>query len=102
MDNVKISSQNNVHPGRPYISNDVTLYSDPRVLTLYELMLIMTIPENWNLPKDVSRYFVRRLIGEGIPPKFIAVLFSLLLTKIRNGWLYVLYRVIGGNNDRGI
>ena len=37
-----------------------------------------TIPDDWNLPKTVSVPFVRRLIGEGIPPKFIAKLFITL------------------------
>ena len=78
MDNRKISSQGNVHPGR-YIGNDangVAMYSDPRVLTLYEIMRIMSLPEDWALPHDVDEAFIRRIIGEGIPPYFVKQLFE--------------------------
>ena len=79
MDNRKISSQNNVHPGRLEVEGNNNLYSDARVLTLYEIMLIMSIPDNWNLPNNVSEAFVRRIIGEGIPPLFVKKVFEHLL-----------------------
>ena len=78
MDNRKISSQGNVHPGR-YMGKDENgedLYSDARTLTLYELMRIMSLPDNWPLPKDTNEAFVRRIIGEGIPPLFVKKLFD--------------------------
>lgn len=78
MDNRKISSQNNVHPGR-YIGKDengVDIYSDARALTLYELMRVMSIPDSWNLPVDTEEAFLRRIIGEGIPPLFVKKLFA--------------------------
>ncbi len=78
MDNRKISSQGNVHPGR-YIGKDKygeEVYSDARVLTLYELMKIMSLPDNWALPENIQESFVRRIIGEGIPPLFIKKLFN--------------------------
>ena len=81
MDNRKISSQGNVHPGR-YIGKDANgddIYSDPRTLTLYELMLVMSIPHNWAIPKDTKEPFIRRIIGEGIPPLFIKQLFENIL-----------------------
>lgn len=73
MDNRKISSQGNVHPGRliGQDENGLNLYSDPRTLTLYELMRIMSLPEDWPLPLNASEAFVRRIIGEGIPPLFM-------------------------------
>ena len=77
MDNRKISSQNNVHPGR-YIGTDSkgdVLYSDARALTLFELMRIMSLPDNWPLPHDTNEAFIRSVIGEGIPPLFIKKLF---------------------------
>ena len=77
MDNRKISSQGNVHPGR-FIGNDENdeaVYSDARTLTLYELMRIMSIPDSWPLPPNTGEAFVRRIIGEGIPPLFIQKLF---------------------------
>ena len=80
MDNRKISSQNNVHPGR-YIGRDEhgrNLYSDARTLTLYELMLIMSLPENWPIPYNTQEAFLRRIIGEGIPPLFTKELFNMI------------------------
>lgn len=78
MDNRKISSQGNVHPGR-LIGKDSMgeeIYSDARTLTLYELMRIMSIPDDWPLPDDTDEAFLRRIIGEGIPPLFIKKLFN--------------------------
>lgn len=80
MDNRKISSQNNVHPGRP-LGKDKDgneLYSDARTLTLYELMLIMSIPPNWPIPEKTEEAFLRRIIGEGIPPLFTKKLFEMI------------------------
>lgn len=80
MDNRKISSQNNVHPGmKEYIDkNGDDIYSDARALTLYELMKIMSIPNNWPVPDDTSEAFLRRIIGEGIPPLFVKKVFEYL------------------------
>lgn len=81
MDNRKISSQNNVHPGR-YIGKDHNgddLYSDARVLTLYEIMLIMSLPKDWNIPATTQEAFLRRIIGEGIPPLFTKQLFKMII-----------------------
>lgn len=78
MDNRKISSQNNVHPGR-YLGKDENgdvLYSDPRALTLFELMRVMSIPDDWPLPRNVNTAFVRSVIGEGIPPLFVKKVFE--------------------------
>lgn len=81
MDNRKISSQNNVHPGR-YIGNDEegdVLYSDPRALSLLELMRIMSLPDDWALPEHTNIAFVRSIIGEGIPPLFVKKTFENIL-----------------------
>ena len=78
MDNRKISSQGNVHPGR-FMGKDEKgedVYSDARTLTLYELMRIMSLPDNWPLPDNSNEAFVRRIIGEGIPPLFVKKLFG--------------------------
>lgn len=82
MDNRKISSQNNVHPGRLIAQNENgdNIYSDPRTLTLYEIMKIMSIPDDWPLPADTSEAFVRSIIGEGIPPVFVKSIFEKLLS----------------------
>ncbi len=80
MDNRKISSQNNVHPGRRTTKdeNGLWIYSDARTLTLYELMLVMSLPNNWPLPHNTKEAFVRRIIGEGIPPLFTKQLFEMI------------------------
>lgn len=83
MYNRTIGSQNNVHPGR-YTGRDKKgdpLYSDPRVLTIYELMIVMSLPNNWNLPDDLSESFARSLIGEGIPPLFVKKLIKQIIPK---------------------
>lgn len=73
MFNRTIGSQNNVHPGR-YIGKDkegYDLYSDARVLTVYELMIVSSLPKNWDIPNWASEHFVRQVIGEGIPPLLV-------------------------------
>ncbi len=66
--NDAISSQRNVHPGR--LLSDGT-YSDARVLTPYELMLLSSLPSDWNIPLDTPEILVRQVIGESIPPLMI-------------------------------
>lgn len=81
MDNRKISSQNNVHPGR-FLGKDDNgdvLYSDARALTLFELMRVMSLPDDWNLPDDTNIAFVRSVIGEGIPPLFVKKVFETII-----------------------
>ena len=80
MDNRKISSQNNVHPGRiEYVDkNGENIYSDARTLTLFELMKIMSLPEDWPVPLNTPEAFLRRIIGEGIPPLFVKKVFEQL------------------------
>ena len=74
MRNDAISSQLNVHPGRKL--KDGT-FSDPRVLTPLELMILSSLPENWNIPKDTSEILIRKCLGESVPP--------LLLKKVISG-----------------
>lgn len=78
MDNRKISSQNNVHPGRVEYINEQgeVIYSDARTLTLYELMKVMSLPESWPVPLNTPEAFLRRIIGEGIPPLFVKKVFE--------------------------
>ena len=71
--NHTISSFQNVHPGRPWKidENGDMLYTDPRVLTIFELMRIMSLPDDWNIPEWASTQLIRQVIGEGIPPLLI-------------------------------
>lgn len=68
MANGVISSQCNVHPGR--LQSDGT-YSDARVLTVYEIMKLFTIADDWNIPEWANDNFIRQVIGEGVPPLLI-------------------------------
>ena len=77
-----ISSLACVHPGRPYVCDGDTLYSDPRVLTIYELLIVSSLPLDWNIPEWANESFVRKVIGEGIPTRMITVIINELLNKI--------------------
>ena len=68
MRNDAISSQRNVHPGRLQKNG---IYSDARVLTPLELMLLTSLPKNWKVPKDTPEILIRQCIGESVPPLLI-------------------------------
>jgi len=68
MRNDAISSQLNVHPGRK-LENGI--YSDARVLTPLELMLLSSLPQDWNIPESTPELLIRKCIGECIPPLLI-------------------------------
>lgn len=81
MSNNQISTQNSVHPGR-YLGKDINgddIYSDPRVFTVYELMRIMSIPDDWPIPTTVSKQYLRHIIGEGVPSLLIQKIFAQLI-----------------------
>lgn len=63
-----ISSNSKVHPGR--LRNDNT-YSDARVLSILELMILSSLPEDWNIPEWATEVLVRQVIGESVPPLLI-------------------------------
>ena len=71
--NFRIGSQNNVHPGRPWMkdSHGDMMYTDPRVLTIYELLIVSSLPLDWKIPDWASDNLIRTVIGEGIPPLLI-------------------------------
>lgn len=64
--NHTISSFQNVHPGHKIPGTD--LYSDARVLTVFELMRVTSLPDDWDIPYWASESLVRTVIGEGVPP----------------------------------
>ena len=83
MFNRTIGSQNNVHPGR-FIGKDANgydVYSDPRVLTIYELMILSSLPLDWDIPKWATDNFIRSVIGEGIPPLLVKKIMMALLRE---------------------
>lgn len=65
MRNDCIASQRNVHPGRELPDGT---YSDARVLTPLELMILDSLPVDWNIPDDTPELLIRQCIGESIPP----------------------------------
>jgi DNA (cytosine-5)-methyltransferase 1 len=77
MRNDAISSQLNVHPGRPLTNGT---YSDARVLTPLELMILSSLPQNWNIPDNTPELLIRKCIGECIPP----LLIKNIVTQINN------------------
>lgn len=70
MSSGSISSQNNVHPGNKYEKNGETLYDNARALTVYEIMLLTGLDDNWD-PPTTNEKLVRDIIGEAVPPKFL-------------------------------
>ena len=77
--NHTISSFQNVHPGR--YDEKTGLYSDPRVLSIFELMRVTTLPDDWNIPDWASENLIRTVIGEGIPPLAIMKIVKVLNLK---------------------
>lgn len=83
MNNGVISSLCCVHPGRAYRNSDgETLYSDPRVLSIYELMIVTSLPTDWPIPEGTNETFLRHVIGEGIPPLLTKRILNELLNKL--------------------
>lgn len=78
-----ISSLACVHPGRPYVDeNGVTLYSDARVLTIYELLIVMSLPLDWPIPEWAGESFIRKVFGEGIPAKLVREIMTVLVRQL--------------------
>ena len=73
MRNDAISSQLNVHPGKKLPDGT---YSDARVLTPLELMILSSLPENWKIPKNTPEILIRKCIGESVPPLLIKKIVS--------------------------
>jgi DNA (cytosine-5)-methyltransferase 1 len=79
MGNGSISSQNNVHPGRP---TDVKgIYSDARVLTLRELFIITGLPDDWEPPEWAEDSLTRKVIGECFLPRLVERLVEVMPRK---------------------
>lgn len=77
-----ISSLACVHPGRPYQCGNETLYSDPRALSLYEILIVSSLPLDWPIPSWADENLIRRVIGEGIPSKLIKVIVENLIKQL--------------------
>jgi DNA (cytosine-5)-methyltransferase 1 len=81
-----ISTFSTVHPGRLIASGATEherIYSDARTLTIYELLVISSLPTNWDIPNWASEILIRKVIGEGIPPKLLSKALSNLV-RLKN------------------
>jgi len=78
-----ISSLCCVHPGRKYEKNGQVLYSDARVLTIYELLIVSSLPVDWKIPSWANETLIRNVIGEGIPPLLIKKIMQELIKNIK-------------------
>jgi DNA (cytosine-5)-methyltransferase 1 len=82
----RIGSQENGHPGRPIVDSaneEERLWSDARTMTIYELMLLSSLPHNWRIPDWASSNVIREIIGEGVPPRLLAAALN-SLAEIEN------------------
>lgn len=69
-----ISAFSTVHPGRCMVDSEndqERIYSDARSLTIYELLILSSLPLDWNIPEWADDVLIRKVIGEGIPPLLI-------------------------------
>lgn len=72
-----------VHPGRKYtdaMGNE--LYSDPRVLTIYELLIVMSLPLDWQIPEWANEQLIRNVFGEGIPSMLVKKIVEELVNQL--------------------
>lgn len=82
----RLGSQENGHPGYAIVDStkeEERLWSDPRVLSIYELMLVSSLPSDWNIPDWASSNTIRESIGEGVPPRLIAAALETLRKRYK-------------------
>ena len=53
-------------------------------MVIFEIMRVMTIPDDWKIPNWCSENFIRQVIGEGIPPLMVKIIFQKLLKVIKS------------------
>ena len=72
-----------VHPGRKYLSNEgEELYTDARVLTIYELLIVMSLPLDWPIPEWANEQLIRNVFGEGIPSMLVKKIMDVLVNQL--------------------
>ena len=82
-----ISAFINVHPGRMIVdSHDdrKRVYSDSRTLSIYELLILSSLPKDWNIPEWADEKMIRQVIGEGIPPLLIRRAIEALIIGVQS------------------
>lgn len=81
-----MSSLTCIHPGYVIVDSDddrERIYSDPRVFSIYELLIISSLPTNWNIPDWAEENFIRSVIGEGIPALLVKKIMLQLINEIK-------------------
>ncbi|MFW3427461.1 DNA cytosine methyltransferase, partial [Aliarcobacter butzleri] len=74
-----ISSLACVHPGwliNDSLDEEKRIYSDPRCFSIYELLIVTSLPLDWNIPDWANERMIRQVIGEGIPSKLTKDIFQ--------------------------
>lgn len=80
-----ISSLACVHPGwklNDELSEEKRRYSDPRCFSIYELMIVTSLPLDWNIPEWAKERMIRQVIGEGIPSYLVKCIVKELIKKL--------------------
>ncbi|MFI3167380.1 MAG: DNA cytosine methyltransferase [Bacillota bacterium] len=80
-----ISAFSTVHPGRLIVDGNLDVereYSDARTLSIYELLILSSLPLDWDIPSWASDILIRKVIGEGIPPLLIKWIVLELLKEV--------------------
>lgn len=70
----RLGSQENGHPGYAIVDSENEedrIWSDARTMTIFELMRLSGLPDNWNIPTDASSNVIREILGEGVPPRLL-------------------------------
>ncbi len=70
----RIGSQENGHPGYPIVDSkqeEKRIWSDARTMTIFELMRLSSLPDDWNIPENTSTNVIREILGEGVPPRLL-------------------------------
>ncbi|MBR3030789.1 MAG: DNA cytosine methyltransferase [Bacteroidales bacterium] len=70
----RIGSQENGHPGYPIVDSkkeEERIWSDARTMTIFELMRLSSLPDDWNIPDNTSTNVIREILGEGVPPRLL-------------------------------
>lgn len=82
-----ISAFINVHPGRVIVDSEddrKRIYSDARTLSIYELLILSSLPKDWDIPEWADEKTIRQVIGEGIPPLLIRRAVESLLKEVQS------------------
>lgn len=77
-----ISGSSTGHPGKLVAgengNENSRVYSNARTLTIHEIMLLDSLPEDTTWPDSASEKTIREIIGEGIPPRMSEAFLSMI------------------------